>query len=129
MLKIAKLLSPSMFASKVLYMLGNLGMIWDMLYSRHLYNRYDKIWQALRLFFGFISFSWLLGIFMIIVNIAKIELADATEHCLLNSVSVRLFLPTELFCIPPILIWSSFLVGKKTSNSFFCQSVSVELFR
>ena len=72
-----------------------------MLYFIHLYDRYDKSYIF---FFCFISFLGLLGIFMAMINIVRIELIGATEYCLLNSVSARLFLPTELFLIHPILI-------------------------
>ena len=33
------------------------------------------------------------------INIVKIESINATENCLLNNCSVRIFLPTELFLI------------------------------
>ena len=43
---------------------------------------------------------------MVIINIVKIKLTNATEYCLLNGVAVKLFLPTELVLIHHILIWS-----------------------
>ena len=49
----------------------------------------------------------LLSIFMVMMNIVNIELINATENCQLNIFSVRnSFLPTELFLIYPIFMWS-----------------------
>ena len=49
----------------------------------------------------------LLSIFMVMTNIVKIELDNATEKCQLNIFSVRnSFLPTELFLIYSILMRS-----------------------
>ena len=44
---------------------------------------------------------------MAMTNIAKIQLINATENCLLDIFSVRNYsLPTELFFIHLILIWT-----------------------
>ena len=48
----------------------------------------------------------LLGILLLMINIAKIELINGTNYCLRMSFSVRLFLPIELVLIHYILIWS-----------------------
>ena len=106
-LNIAKFLSFWMLKTKLLYMLERLKKIarYNMRYAIfHPFIR--QIWQVLHLFFCFISFLGLLGIFMAMINIVRIELIGATEYCLLNSVSARFFLPTGLFLIHPILIWS-----------------------
>ena len=55
-----------------------LGMIWDVLYSMHLYDTYDKY---------YISFSfhfWVVWCFMVMINIVKIKLIKVTKYCLLN---------------------------------------------
>ena len=78
-------------------------MIWDMLYSMHLFVT-DMTGLT---FFLLLHFTFeLLGIFMVITNIVKIELINATENCLLNIFSVKIFLPAQWFLINPILIWS-----------------------
>ena len=66
-------------------------------------------------FFLFHFIFELLGIFMVMINIVKIELINATENCLLNIFSFGNFLPTELFLICPILTWSR-LTGLKSYN-------------
>ena len=49
----------------------------------------------------------LLSIVMVMINTKKIELINITESCLSNAFSVKNFcLPTELWLIHPILIWS-----------------------
>ena len=97
----------------------------------------------------------LLGILLLMINIAKIELINGTNYCLRMSFSVRLFLPIELVLIHYILIWSrsrgldvvwknifynilsnewelkvvyqqKFLAGKKIAVLFFAQSFSIE---
>ena len=97
----------------------------------------------------------LLGILLLMINIAKIELINGTNYCLRMSFSVRLFLPIELVLIHYILIWSrsrgldvvwknifynilsnewelkvvyqqNFLAGKKIAVLFFAQSFSIE---
>ena len=76
-------------------------MIYDMLYSIHLYDRYDKYD-----FFLFHFIFELLSIFMVMINIVKIEFINATKNYLLHIFSVRIFLLTELFLIHPIPIQS-----------------------
>ena len=63
-----------------------------MLYFMHLYDRYDKYY-----IFFFNSFLIVIWCFMVL---------NATEYCVLNISSFKVFLPAELFIIYPILIWS-----------------------
>ena len=46
------------------------------------------------------------NIFMVMINIVKIESTNATENCLINISLLEFFLLTELFLIYAILIWS-----------------------
>ena len=73
-----------------------------MLYSVHL----DDGMTSLTSFYLFHFIFELLCILMVMINIAKNKLIHATEYWLLNSFSVRLFLPTELVLTNHILIWS-----------------------
>ena len=63
-----------------------------MLYSMHLFVT-DMTGLTFFLLLHFIF--ELLGIFMVITNIVKIELINATENCPLNIFSVRIFLPAR----------------------------------
>ena len=63
------------------------------------------IWKLILPFFCFISFL-LLGVFMILINMTKIESINATENCLLIYSVRNFFISIHLFLIHPILIWS-----------------------
>ena len=75
-----------------------------MLLSVYLYYRYNQP----DFFFCLFHFIFeLLSIFMGMITISKIELINATETCILNMFSIYNFLlPTELFLIQSIPIWS-----------------------
>ena len=120
-----------------------LGMTWDILYFVRLYVR-SYIFCTVPFHF------WATSIFMVMINIVKIELIDAMENWLLNILSVWIFLPTGLFLIYLIIMWwrsrglniiwtdilynilsnewemkivyqQNFLVGKKISNLFLAK--------
>ena len=69
---------------------------------------YVKNLKSLAFLFLFLFVFELLGIFMVMIKIIKMELINATENCLINIFSARnyFFLPTELILTYPILIWS-----------------------
>ena len=68
------------------------------------------IWQILHLFFCYISFLSCLVFSIVMINI---ESVNATENCLLNILSVRFFLPAELFFTYRITYTYSHLVKTK----------------
>ena len=78
-----------------------LGMIREMLNFMHLYDRYDLP----EFFLLFHSIFELFSIFMVMINIVKIELIKATESCLLNIFSVWIFFTNWI-----ILYLSLFLI-------------------
>lgn len=76
-----------------------LGMVWEMLYFAHLYDRSY-------IFFPFHFIFELLIILMAMINIVKTELINSCKNCLVNIFWTRIFLTTELFLICLNLIWS-----------------------
>ena len=61
---------------------------------------------AVRIFFLFYYILELPGVFIIMINIDKIDLIRAPGNCLLNIFTVRFFSPTKFLLIHPIFIWS-----------------------
>ena len=67
-----------------------------MLYSVHLYEKYDKSH-----FFHFIL--EVLSIIVLMLNIVKIELINATENCLQNIVFVQTFVCQINYALPVLI--------------------------
>ena len=105
-LNIARFFSSWMLEAKILYIRGTLkAKVWNEICCISLF-----IWQILHLFFCYISFLSCLVFSIVMINI---ESVNATENCLLNILSVRFFLPAELFFTYRITYTYSHLVKTK----------------
>ena len=92
-----------------------LGMIWGMLYFLHLY-------YISYIFFLFHFIFELLSIFMLMINIVKIELINPTENCLLSIFTVRKFFYQLNYSLRIPLMWS-----KLRSIDIICRSSHPEV--